>query len=338
VKKLLLLAIVMSGLWWLSNPQAMTAEEQVLWERVRAAQLHLARWRQQQGTATPEEHDPWGCGLIGVEWSGITTTLGDLEAKRTACNPAWAVQFSRWFDELGLQAGDRIAIYSSASFPGLLLNVIAAAEARQLEPLLIVSLGASTWGANHPEAPWPVLAGELRRSGFIARKADFYTLGAGAEMGRGLTPENIVLLRKASDHAGVGVLRADGLGAMITVKAELLTAHQSRLFINIGGAQANLGDDDEILRLSRGLVPGGEADRAGNGLIAYAMQHGIPVIHMLNIRSIAAMTGIPYDTEPGPVAPVRANPWWSTAGLVLFFVVLLSHRRWKLETSGSTGL
>ena len=115
-------------------------------------------------------------------------------------------------------------------------------------------------------------------------------------------------------------------------------AHQPRLLINIGGAQANLGDDDEILRLSRGPVPASEASRAGNGVIAYALQHGIPVIHMLNIRSIAAMTGIPYDTEPKPVAPVRANPWWSAAGLVLFSVVLFTHRRWKLEAPDSTGL
>jgi len=328
----------MAGLWLLSNPHAMTTEEQHLWERVRAAQLHLTLWRQQQGTATPAEHDPWGCGLIGVEWSGITTTLGDLEAKRTACNPAWAIQFGRWFNELGLEVGDHVAIYSSASFPGLLLNAIAAAEAKQLEPLLIVSLGASTWGANHPEAPWPVLAEELRRGGFIARKADFYTLGAGAEMGHGLAPENIVLLRKAADHAGIGVLRANDLKAMIKVKTELLTAHQSRLFINIGGAQANLGDDDEILRLSRGLVRPNEADRAGNGVIAHALQHGIPVVHMLNIRSISAMTGIPYDTEPRPVAPVRANPWWSAGGLVLFLIVLFTHRRWKLEAPVSAGL
>ena len=338
MKRLLLLAVVMTGLWLLSDPLAMTSEEQVLWERVRAAQLYLAQWRQQQGTATPEADDPWGCGLIGVEWSGITTTLGDLEAKRTACNPAWSIRFSRWFDELGLQAGDHIAIYSSASFPGLLLNAIAAAEATQLEPLLIVSLGASTWGANHPEAPWPVLAEELRRTGFIASKADFYTLGAGAEMGHGLTPENIVLLRKASDQAGVGVLRTDGLQAMVRVKTELLAAHQARLFINIGGAQANLGDDDEILRLSRGPVPASEASRAGNGVIAYALQSGIPVIHMLDIRSIAAMTGIPYDAEPRPAAPVRANPWWSAGGFVLFLVVVFTHRRWKLEAPASTSL
>ncbi|MCW8927051.1 MAG: poly-gamma-glutamate system protein, partial [Xanthomonadales bacterium] len=273
-----------------------------------------------------------------LEWSSITTTLGDLEAKRTACNPAWAIQFQRWFQALGLEAGDPVVIYSSASFPGLLLNAVAAAEAARLDIFLIVSLGASTWGANHPGAPWPVLESELLRAGFIHKQADFYTLGAGAEMGHGLTPQDQALLRQAANQAGVGILNAPDLKAMVGLKTELLIAHQPRLFISIGGSQANLGDEEEVLRLSRGPVPASEADRAGNGVIAQAMRDGIPVIHMLNIRSIANTVGIPYDRAPSRAAPIRANPWWSATGLLLFFGVLLSHRRWRLEDPGSTGL
>ncbi len=336
--RLLLLAIVMGGVWLLAGPKVPGGDEQALWNKVRSAQLHLTQWREQQGTATAAEQDPWGCGLIGVEWSAITTTLGDLEAKRTACNPAWAIQFRRWFQDLGLEAGDPIAIYSSASFPGLLLNAIAAAEAAQLNPLLIVSLGASTWGANHPAAPWPALEKEIRRAGFIHKQADFYTLGAGAEMGHGLSPEGEAVLHQAAEKAGIGLLLADDLQAMIALKTELLTAHQARLFINIGGSQANLGDAEEVLRLSRGLVPSSEANRAGNGVIAHAMRNDIPVIHMLNIRSIANTAGIPYDSAPSGAAPIRVNTGWSAAGLLLFFAVLFSHRRWRLEDPGSTGL
>ncbi len=330
--KLLLLALVLIGLWYLADPTVPDEEERALWNRVRAAQLHLSHWRQQEGAATAVEHDPWDCGLVGLEWSSITTTLGDLEAKRTACNPAWAIQFKRWFQDLGLEAGDHIAIYSSASFPGLLLNAVTAAESMQLDPLLIVSLGASTWGANHPDAPWPVLESELLRAGFIHKQADFYTLGAGDEMGHGLSQEDQTVLRQAADEAGVGILIAADLDAMVTLKTELLIAHQPRLFINIGGSQANLGDAEDVLRLSRGLVPASEADLAGNGVIARAMHNDIPVIHMLNIRSIANTVGIPYDSTPSGAAPIRMNPRWSVTGLLLFFAVLFGHRRWKLET------
>ena len=158
MRRLLLLAAGMAALWYLAAPAVLTSSERLLWEKVRSAQHHLSQWRGENSSAASVEDDPWNCGLIGVEWSGITTTLGDLSSKRTACNPAWSIQFSRWYRELGLKPGDPIAIYSSSSFPGLLLNAVAAAEALELDPLLIVSLGASTWGANHPDAPWPVLA------------------------------------------------------------------------------------------------------------------------------------------------------------------------------------
>jgi len=296
--------------------------------------VHLSQWRQANGTAATPESDPWQCGLVGIEWSAITTTLGDLSSKRTACNPAWAVQFSRWFRELGLEPGDHIAIYSSGSFPGLLLNAIAATEAMQLQPLLIVSLGASTWGANQPDTPWPVLAAELRRSGFISKRADFYTLGAGAELGHGMSPEGQDLLREAAAESGVELLSAAGLQQMIALKMELLEGFGSELLINIGGSQANLGDAPDILRLTPGVVPANEVDTAGNGVVGLAMRDGIHVIHMLNIHDIASRYGIPYDVAPRKSAPRRGRIVWPLTGLALFLVVLFTHRRWKLEPVG----
>lgn len=329
--RLLLLAVVMAGLWYLAAPSLLTSEEQFLWEKVQAAQQHMTQWREQKGNASMPGSDLWNCGLIGVEWSAITTTIGDLASKRSACNPAWSVQFSRWFHGLGLKPGDPVVIYSSASFPGMLLNVIAAAEAMELKPMLIVSLGASTWGANHMDSPWPVLAAELRRGGFIHKRADYYTLGGGAELGQGLAPEGEALLRKLAEDAGVELLEAGNLEEMIVRKTELLRQYQPRLLISIGGSHANLGDAYEMLKLPTGLVPATAIDNAGNGVIGNAMRDNIPLIHMLNIRSLSSMTGIPYDSFPRKMAPASVSKWWSGVGLVIFFVVLLRHKRWKLE-------
>ncbi len=330
--RLLLLALVLLGLWYLAAPAVLSEQEDLMWERVRSAQLHISQWRQSNGTGSMVEDDPWNCGLIGPEWSGITTTLGELSSKRTACNPAWAVQFSRWFRELGLKPNDHIALYSSGSFPGMMLNAIVAAEAMQLEPLLLVSLGSSTWGANHPESPWPVLAAELRRNGFIHKRADYYTLGAGGELGHGLSPEGEALLREAADKAGVELLTASNLQEMIARKTQLLEAFQPKLFISIGGSQANLGDSDEVLRLPPGLIPGSQGDLAGNGVIGAAVRAGTPVIHMLNIKSISNRVGIPYGSYPRKTGPVRSNIGWSCLGLLLFFTILFTHRRWRLES------
>jgi poly-gamma-glutamate system protein len=331
--RLLSMAAVLGALWYLGGGAGLSPDENRLWERVRAAQIHMSQWRQDNGAAGAPESDPWQCGLIGLEWSAITTTLGDLAAKRTACNPAWAVQFSRWFRELGLQAGDRIAIFSSGSFPGLLLNAIAASEAMQLEPLLVVSLGASTWGANHPDIPWPVMAAELRSAGFIHHRADFYTLGGGAELGHGLSPEGQALLRAAAAESGVELLTAGDLQQMIALKMDLLEKFKPGLLINIGGSQANMGDAEEVLRLTPGPVPADEAETAGNGVVGLAMRDNIRVIHMLNIHGIADRYGIPYDAPPRKSTPRSGSLIWPAAGLVLFFIVLFTHRRWRLEPS-----
>lgn len=333
--KLVLLAAALAAIWYLATPATLTAEERTLWQKVRSAQLQMTKWRAQEGTATGSEHDPWDCGLIGLEWSGITTTLGDLSSKRTACNPAWAVQFSRWFQAQGLSKGDHVAIYSSASFPGLLVNAITAAEAMQLEPLLIVSLGASTWGANHPGSPWPVLSTELRRSGFLRTKADFYTLGGGAELGHGLSPEGLELLSNAAADAGVEVLSANDLQGMIAVKAALMSDRGARLLINIGGSHANLGDAETVLKLTPGLLTAKDLENAGNGVIGAAMRANIPVIHMLNLKSVSRSVGIPYDSAPREMGPASTHAGWSVAGILLFFIVLFRHKRWALETGES---
>jgi len=328
--KFIVLAAVMVCAWLLASQSTPNREEQALWEQVRAAQLHLSDWRDSRGIGAAREDDPFNCGLIGREWSMLTTTLGSLEAKRTACDPAWAVRFARWYREAGLQAGDTVAIYSSASFPALLLSSQAAAESLGLDTLIIVSLGASTWGANHPDAPWPVLAKELRRGGFLAKKADYYTLGGGSENGEGLATEALELMEQSAHAAGVELLRTNDLQSMIDAKSRLLLSRGARLLVSIGGSQANLGDDPEVLELQPGMLAPGLEASAGNGVIARALDAGLPVLHLLNIRELAAREGIVLDSAPGRVAPVAVNPWWSVIGLLLFFAVVLTHRRWRL--------
>ena len=173
------LALFLLAAWWVPVHLGADSGEQKLQGLVRLAQKDMAAWRAGQGCAADPDADPWQLGLIGVEMSPVTTTLGSLRAKRTACNPAWSVVALRLFKSLGLKKGDSVAVLSSSSFPGMILNVLAAAENMGLKVFMVVSLGSSTWGANHPACPWPVLAGRLRSRGHLRTVADFYTLGGG---------------------------------------------------------------------------------------------------------------------------------------------------------------
>jgi len=77
--------------------------------------------------------------------------LGNLEAKRTSTNPAFAALLVKYFKEANLKKGDVIAIGASGSFPTLIVAVLSAARVLELEPLIIYSVGSSEYGANLPE-------------------------------------------------------------------------------------------------------------------------------------------------------------------------------------------
>jgi hypothetical protein len=76
-----------------------------------------------------------------------------------------------------------------------------------------------------------------------------------------------------------------------------------------------------------------EKSNAGNGVIAKALQAGIPVIHMLNVKALSEFSGIPYDSRPRKVAPVKVSVGLSLAGTIIFIIVLWRHRRWKFESA-----
>ncbi len=333
--KLALLALFLVMIWFFAGNTELSQEEKKLWDKVRHAQLHISQFRQQSGIMSDTSVDPWQTGMIGVEWSSITTTMGDLEAKRTASDPFWSVQFRRWFLGLGLKKGDTVVIFSSGSFPGMLLNAVAAAESMELKIVLTASLGASTWGANHPRFTLPFLLTELRQGGFIQARADFYTLGGGSEIGENMADEGRELLETIANASGISLLNASSLEEMILLKTEFLLQQKAGVFINIGGSHANLGSDEKVIRLPSGMVPPSAVNDAGNGVIGAAMRNSIPVIHMLNLKSLSKRIGLSFDSPPRKKAPAKTGVLWPMIGLLAFFGVLLTYQRWRLSTDGT---
>ncbi|OQX85874.1 hypothetical protein B6D60_07145, partial [candidate division KSB1 bacterium 4484_87] len=96
-------------------------------QQIRAAELMtkcIDALRQAEFDSAALIFDPNRTNLVGREYSPITTTLGDLIAKRTATNPDFAALLVRWFHELNLSPGDVIAVGSSGSFPSLTLATL----------------------------------------------------------------------------------------------------------------------------------------------------------------------------------------------------------------------
>lgn len=261
--------------------------------------------------------DPNKTGLVGLENSPLTTTTGDLIAKRTSLNPDFAALVVRQFHELGIAKGDRVAIGASGSFPGILLAVLAACSTLDVEPVMILSLGASQFGANIPGFSTVEIIKILKAKGLPVFEPAAVSPGGEQDSGLGgLYVEGPVDdLARLARGAGCPVIEAPSLAANIRTRLELYDERGPvKAFINIGGADANFGTISETLTLGSGIVKNHRVKTASpeRGLILEYLDRGIPVINFLNIKGLAQKSGIPLDPVPFP-PPGRSEVYFVAA-------------------------
>ncbi len=142
--------------------------------------------RQRLGIPLDPALDPARSGLIGEEYTDLTTSLGHLRAKQTSLNPQFAGLVVMWLKRAGVRAGDRVALACSGSFPALNLAALCACETLDLRPLVFSSVGASNYGANLPGFTWLDMEAELHRQGLLRTRSRYASLGGIVETGGGL--------------------------------------------------------------------------------------------------------------------------------------------------------
>ncbi len=150
--------------------------------------LLLKNTRMESGVFIDDENDPNETGLVGRPFSLITTDEGDLDAKLTTLDPNFSAGMVELMLEMRLQKGDTIAILLTGSMPGANIAVLTAANAIGLIPIMITSVGASQWGANHVDFTWLDMEEILYNKGFIQSKSIAASIGGRNDMGRLLSP------------------------------------------------------------------------------------------------------------------------------------------------------
>ncbi len=275
------------------------------------ATLAVRHCREEKGVGIDPRFDPNRTGLIGLDYSPITTSLGNLEAKRTTTNPNLAGLLVHLLWEAGARRGDAVAIGASSSFPALIIASLCAAQALGLEPLLICSLGASQWGANNPDFHWLDIRDCLEKTGLLRMQPLAISLGGEGDRGQDMDPQGRDFLLAEAERRGYSVLPGADLPQLVRERIRLYNeaagGKQIKVFINIGGSFTNLGTDSKILNLKPGLTefrnfPPPEK----RGLIFEMGSHGIPVIHLLYIRGLIERYEFPWDPRPLPAVGVGA--------------------------------
>lgn len=271
--------------------------------RIMQAASQVARAeKRERGLLQPAEIDPNQTGLIGPEFTDITTSLGALEAKRTATNPDLAAALVRRIADLNLPEDAVVVALFSGSMVGANVATLAATQAMGLETVIVSSLGASMFGATDPEFTWLDIEAALLAGGATTDRSDLALIGGNGAVGRGLSEDGIAAIRSSIARSGVPLVEADTLAelmAELEARIDALAGAEPALFINAGGSVAGFGTCQNA-----DLIPTGLSHTVLHcadglpGLIVSMSQRNVPVIHLLNMRGLAADWGLPYDPIP----------------------------------------
>ena len=309
---LALLALGLIGLWQISEhlvPRRIAPQmsEMIVAARTMQSAMSVLRAEKQaRGLLQPLDIDINQTGMIGAEFTGITTTLGELPAKRTATNPDLAALIVKLLSTLSLPKGAPVVVVISGSFVGADIATLAALEVLDLRPILIASLSASMWGANDPSFNLLDILSALRQRGIIKTKPFAAVIGGEGAIGAGMDKAGLAALRASAERENISLVDARPVSVMIDqLMAKVLQAlppgQKPAAVINVGGALIGLGTCRESYEMPPGLLPKPVCHDGTPGLVFRLAEQGIPMLNVLNMRRLAIEYGLPFDPVPLPI-------------------------------------
>jgi poly-gamma-glutamate system protein len=207
-----------------------------------------------------------------------------------------------------------------------------------LRPVIITSVGASTWGANWDDFTWLDMETILVKSGIWNYKSTAASLGGGNDHGRGLSPQGRDLLNLAIARNDLEMISSideenpvGSLQSNIEKRVDIFDREKGdwefAAMINVGGGLAAVGSPQ-----NGRLIPPGyngrlfERELPARGVINIMADRRMPVIHLLQMSRFAERYQLPVEVSPAPVigeGQVFVQEKYSITTTVIYTVVLL---------------
>ena len=277
---------------------------------MRESMAELKNVRMEAGVFIDDENDPNETGLVGSPFSLITTDEGDLDAKLTTLDPNFSAGMVELMLRMSLQEGDTVAILLTGSMPGANIAVLTAASAMGLIPMVITSVGASQWGANHADFTWLDMESILFNKGLINSRSVAASVGGRNDMGRLLSPAGREIIISNIENYNIPLIRKNRLAENINERMKLFESFNKitnySAMINVGGGVASLGTSFNSKLLPAGIINRSDVvnisirDGGIEGVLAKFAKKNIPVLHVLNIKSLTEQLGMPFAPIPIP--------------------------------------
>ena len=277
---------------------------------MKESMVELKNVRMEAGVFIDDENDPNETGLVGSPFSLITTDEGDLDAKLTTLDPNFSAGMVELMLRMNLQKGDTVAILLTGSMPGANIAVLTAANAMGLIPMVITSVGASQWGANHADFTWLDMESILFNKGLINSRSVAASVGGRNDMGRLLSPAGREIIISNIENYNIPLIRKNRLAENIDERMKLFESFNKitnySAMINVGGGVASLGTSFNSKLLPAGIINRSDVinisirDGGIEGVLAKFAKKNIPVLHVLNIKSLTEQLGMPFAPIPIP--------------------------------------
>ena len=277
---------------------------------MKESMVELKNVRMEAGVFIDDENDPNETGLVGSPFSLITTDEGDLDAKLTTLDPNFSAGMVELMLQMKLQKGDTVAILLTGSMPGANIAVLTAANAMGLIPMVITSVGASQWGANHADFTWLDMESVLFNKGLINSRSVAASVGGRNDMGRLLSPAGREIIISNIENYNIPLIRKNRLAGNIDERMKLFESFNKitnySAMINVGGGVASLGTSFNSKLLPAGIINRSDVvnisirDGGIEGVLAKFAKKNVPVLHVLNIKSLTEQLGMPFAPIPIP--------------------------------------
>ncbi len=217
-------------------------------------------------------------GLLGEEFTGITTTMGYLDSKLLSINPDFAPYIVKKLKEENLKEGDLVFVNMSSSFPGLNLSVISALDTLKLKGVIINSIGASMYGANNEEFTFLEMERHLKEKNLIKNEIIAYSLGGERDIGKNFDEEVKLKLEKRLEKVKIKRFTSEDRRENLNERTDFYNSFgEPKYFINIGG---NL---------------------LFESLEKYYSERNIPTLSLLNIKQLAVPEEITINMAENPI-------------------------------------
>ncbi|MBO6515589.1 MAG: poly-gamma-glutamate system protein [Bacteroidia bacterium] len=281
-----------------------------------AAHGYIKDLRFKNGIFIDNINDPNETGLIGQEFSPISSGRGSLSIKSSTVNPNFAALVLELLKDAGVEKGDNVAICMTGSFPALNMSTIAALQTLEANPIVISSVTSSTWGATDPDFTWLDMHNMLHSKGVFKHKAVAASIGGNQDIGRALSAEGRELALQAIDRNGLIPIVGANLEENVARRMEIFQSHALskpiKLYINVGGGVASLGSKRNGFALKAGLnedvLLASLPDK--KGVVFQMAQMKVPIIHLLHLNVLMNKFNIPY--EPMPIPKVGTGDLYHT--------------------------